>query len=166
MPIYGDFMYFANYRPNYLTVRNPGNLPSFPTEYEPCGAQMSLAFHRSGDPLDGLGYPCQETMLTVPRYFTYDGVTCIVSVPELYWYLKGRYEDPENHRGSESDLRSKLAGRFGIVAFGWRHIDIWADQGLYDTVCPYDISGLFNDVSVAKRGLFFWEIQDSTASDF
>ena len=57
-------------------------------------------------------------------------------------------------------LRSKIAGRFGIIAFGWRHIDTWADDALYDSTCAYDVSGLFNDASVKKRGLYFWEFQD------
>src|ERR1700730_12435477 len=106
MTIYGDFIKFAGFRPNYKNIRVPGNLPSFPKSYESCGAQLSVAFHGSGDPLNGRGYPCQETFKSTPRYIDYDGITCIISVPEFYWYLKGKYEDPDNYVGSESALRA------------------------------------------------------------
>ena len=121
---------------------------------------------RYGDPIDGRACPCRETFGPTPRYFTYDGIKCIIQVGEMYWYLKDKYGDPDNVRANEGDLRKWLGGRFGIISFGWEHIDLWADDGLADTSLPYKMSFLFGCESIRKRGLFFWEVQQSNASDF
>ncbi len=87
-----------------------------------------------------------------------DEIDYIFEVSDFKWYLNAMYGIAENYKGDEKTLKESICNRKGIISLGHRHISIWDGQKYNYEELYYDLWTSQHNSSVAKRGIFFWEI--------
>lgn len=133
-----------------------GDFAKFMKGRETCSSQLCYALNRTGAFIDKLDRYANYQMIKggVPRAILGgDGRLYIFSVIDMVVYLNGRH-------GRCSTLKSheavkKLQGVEGIIAYGYRHIDIWGKWS--DQFQPHYYNCI-NDPSCKRNGVFFWPL--------
>lgn len=125
---------------------------------ETCASQVCYALNRTGAFIDKLDRYSNPAMIKggVPRALKGgDGYLYIFSVIDMVVYLNGRH-------GTCTTLRphnavEQLQGVEGIIAYGYRHIDIWAK---WQNERPFEphYYNCIADPSTKKHGVFFWPL--------
>jgi hypothetical protein len=148
--------------PNHPSYQNIWNLiddiPSYVNET--CAVQLSYALNRSGTwGVIGQQYNYPSSMVYTGRVRAFqsdDGYNYIYSVIDMKVYLDNTYGTADNYTGAYNAMQGGISGRTGILAFGYRHIDLWDGNNIHR---PSDYSvNFWADNSVRNNGIFFWEV--------
>jgi hypothetical protein len=152
-----NFDALLDQHPDYNEIKTLVALPSYVNE--PCTVQMSFTLNRTGFVIANYASYTNPVQGRQVRAFTNakDGMSYIFEVSDMRFYLNGRFGMAENYQGSPSHMQEHIQGRFSILAFGHRHIDLWIGNDIQRPKM-YDMDYLWktND-SLQKRGIFFWE---------
>ncbi|MBN9452402.1 MAG: hypothetical protein J0I42_10690 [Bosea sp.] len=136
-----------------------GDFAKFMAGRETCASQLCYAMNRGGAQIQDVERYSNPKMIKggVPRTLQGgDGFLYIFSTIDMVVYLTGRHGSPSvipAHKANE-----KLNGVEGIVAYGYRHIDIWAKWKKYDPYFGPNYYNCANDPSARKWGVFFWPL--------
>jgi hypothetical protein len=157
-----DFDELKKHHPSYsqITGMVGGPLLTRMTrdKWETCTIQISYALNRAGAPLLNYAYPDKRVATGKVRGIKSDDeMNYIYSVLDMAVYLDRTYGKAENYKGTIPEMKAKIKDRKGIIAFGYRHMDLWEGdrwhyQGLYMDLWKFD--------DVKKWGIFFWEVSN------
>lgn len=151
-----NFGLLVNYHPSYKTVRSlVSGIPGYVNET--CCVQVSYALNRSGAVIENYDYPNPLYKRKVRAFKGKDNMSYIFEVSDMRYYLDNRYGNAENYTGSKQKIIEKISGRTGILAMGYRHIDLWLKNDIHRPA-DYFIDYLWTNDSLKKRGVFFWEV--------
>lgn len=145
--------------------------------HPPCCIQVSYALNMSGAPIEDRDYfvPDQNRhLLTGGRRIIPDnsGRLYLIEVCDMGAYLKGKYGDPENYKGTIAQMKAGIAGRRGIIRFGRAHIDLWEGNRFHqentkdmpdDWARGKDPVIVWERPSVKTDGIYFWECNGTEA---
>jgi hypothetical protein len=155
-----DFDELKKHHPNSLQIGGivGGTLGTRMTKekWETCTVQISYALNKAGAPVLNYAYPDKRVATGKVRGTKDDkGNNYIYSVIDMKVYLDNTYGEAENYKGSIPAMKDAIKDRNGIIAFGYRHMDLWEGdkwhyQGLYLDLWKFD--------DVKKWGIFFWEV--------
>jgi hypothetical protein len=143
--------------PSWQNIRSLlKNIPSYVNET--CAVQLSYALNRSDGVIGDYAYPDASLATGKVRAFQgNDGLSYIFAVPDMKVYLNNTYGDAENYKGSKQQMTEGIKNRYGILAFGHRHIDLWAVDNIHRP-SDYNMAYLWSNDSIQLRGIFFWEV--------
>jgi hypothetical protein len=153
-----DFDTLKSNHPSYRTIRSlVTNIPSIVDET--CAVQLSYALNRcSGGVIVNYAYPDATVATGKVRGFEgNDKMNYIYSVVDMKVYLSNKYGTPENYKSSKAKVIEKIKGRRGILAMGYRHIDLWDKTDIHRSA-DYLMDYLWTNESLQVRGVFFWEV--------
>ena len=123
---------------------------------ETCASQICYALNKTGAFISKLERYANPRMIKggTPRAVSgADGRLYIFSVIDMVVYLNGRHGTCSTIPASKAIDR--LQGVEGIIAYGYRHIDIWAKwQERFE---PHYYNCI-TDASCKKHGVFFWPL--------
>jgi hypothetical protein len=155
-----DFEELKKHHPNFRTIGSMvgGALGTRITKekWETCTVQISYALNNAGAPVLNYAYPDKRVATGKVRGAKDDsGNNYIYSVLDMAVYLDNTYGKAENYKGKVSEMKKAIKDRNGIIAFGYRHMDLWEGdkwhyQSLYLDLWEFD--------EVKKWGIFFWEV--------
>jgi hypothetical protein len=154
-----DFAALYSNHPSYNDIGTLiDDIPSYVTET--CAVQLSYALNRSGTygVIGQYDYP--DPMVATGRVRAFqsdDGYKYIYSVVDLRVYLNNTYGTADNYTGTKDTMTANISGRKGILAFGHRHIDLWAGNDIHRPSL-YNMPYLWSCDSILLRGIFFWEV--------
>jgi type VI secretion system (T6SS) effector Tae4 (amidase) len=133
--------------PSWRTIRDL--VPNIPKGWETCCIQMSYALNRAGAPIRNRGGVVGLQS---------GNENFIINVPTMRGYLDAEFGTAENFvAGSRIARISQFVDRFGILAFGDRHIDLW-DGTQLQRPSDYIPSAIWEHRTALVKGLFFWEV--------
>ena len=156
-----DFDKFLSNHPS------PGNfrkvVPDWPTSdayKETCCGQVSHAFNASGEPIENYEYPDRHSHTGKARafYSKRNRAHYLLAVHDVHAYLIGRYGEPSSYRSKREFLESEESS-FGLLAFGFRHVDLWA-YGRIHFQSIYNMSYLWDSSHWSGQKLMFWNVGD------
>jgi hypothetical protein len=151
-----NFALLKEKHPSYTTIRSL--LPGIPGYVdETCCVQISYALNRSGAVIESYAYENPFYKRKVRAFEGRDGMNYIFEVSDMRFYLDNRYGNAENYNGSKDAMIEKIRGRTGILAFGYRHMDLWGGADIHRP-SEYRMGYLWTNESLKKRGIFFWEV--------
>ena len=124
--------------------------------WEVCAVNVSYALNHSAAPIEKYDYADKGLATGKVRAKTDDtGKNYIYSVYDMKVYLDNRFGKAENYKGKKAQMIAKITGRTGILAFGYRHIDLWEGNRWHNQDHYLD---LWEFDSVKQWGIFFWEV--------
>jgi hypothetical protein len=105
---------------------------------ETCAIRVSHALNQGGDPIPSAGGGVSNKYVggKVRTDKGKDGKFYIYSVLDMRAYLETRYGRPLTIKIKENP-QAKLAGKKGIIAFGFVHVDLWNGEGC-ERQCHFD----------------------------
>ena len=124
---------------------------------ETCCVQLSYALNHVGGVIENYEYNNPFYKRKVRAFKAGDGMNYIFEVSDMRYFLDNRYGQSENYSGSKTDMIAKINGRTGILAFGYRHIDLWRGDDIHRPEI-YRMNYLWTNPSLKVRGIFFWEV--------
>jgi Type VI secretion system (T6SS), amidase effector protein 4 len=127
-------------------------------KWETCTVQISYALNKAGAPVLNYAYPDRRVATGKVRGTKDDsGDNYIYSVLDMKVYLDKTYGEADNYKGTVAQMKAAIKGRKGIIAFGYRHMDLWeGDQWHYQSL----YLDLWEFAEVKKWGIFFWEVSN------
>lgn len=126
-------------------------------DWETCAISISYALNNSGAVIEKYDYPDKGVATgKVRAKKDADNKNYIYSVVDMKVYLNKRYGIAENHKGTKEQMKAKIKGRKGIIAFGHRHIDLWDGNKWHFE--DYYIDLWVHD-STKLLGIYFWEVK-------
>ena len=155
--VYVSFKTLVGNHPSYHTIRTlvkpiPGYVD------ETCAVQISYALNRSGGVIQNYEYPDAAVATGKVRGFAGDDrLNYIFGVPDMRVYLDRKYGAGENFKGTKAKMVEAIQGRTGILAFGYRHLDLWLGKNIHRPN-EYLMDYLWTNESLTLRGIFFWEV--------
>lgn len=151
-----NFNILRSKHPRYTAIRSLlKSIPSYVDET--CCVQLSYALNRSGACIENYAYWNPFYQRTVRAFQGTDNRFYIIEVSDMRYYLDNRYGNAENYNGTKQQIIEHIKGRRGILAFGYRHIDLWVG-GDIDWPAGYNMDYLWSNPSLKKQGIFFWEV--------
>lgn len=148
-----NFALLKEKHPSFKTIRSLIKVPSYVDET--CCVQVSYALNRSGQVIENYAYDNPYYKRKVRAFKANDGMHYIIEVSDFRFFLDNRYGLSENHTGSKQQMIEQIEGHTGILAFGYRHIDLWEGDRYHWQQLYLDLWGF---ASVKKHGIFFWEV--------
>ena len=124
---------------------------------ETCCVQMSYAFNHAGAAIENYQFANPLYKRKVRAFQSEDRMNYIFEVSDMRFFLDNRYGQSENFSGSKENLIANIKGRTGILAFGYRHIDLWRGDNIHRPEI-YRMDYLWTNESLKVRGIFFWEV--------
>ena len=130
-------------------------------DWETCAISVSYALNQSGAVIENYAYEDKGVATGKVRAKKDEADrNYIYSVIDMKVYLNKRYGMAENYKGTKEQMKAKIKGRAGIIAFGHRHIDLWdGDKWHYEA----RYIDLWNHESTKQLGIYFWEIKAEQA---
>ncbi len=126
-------------------------------DWETCAISVSYALNRSGAVIENYAYEDKGVATgKVRAKKDSDNKNYIYSVVDMKVYLNKRYGIAENHKGTKEQMKTKIKGRQGIIAFGHRHIDLWDGEKWHYEDRYID---LWNHPSTKHLGIYFWVVK-------
>ena len=137
------------------------HVPDWPTDAaykETCCGQVSHAFNASSEPIEKYDYPDKWSSSCKARafYSKKNQAHYLLAVHDFDAYLRGRYGEPEEF-GGKGALLEGARHRDGILAFGYRHIDLWT-EGRIHFQSIYNMAYLWDRSHWSGKKLMFWEV--------
>jgi Type VI secretion system (T6SS), amidase effector protein 4 len=139
----------------------------------PCCIQVSYALNMADAPIERGDYFVPE----MGRYsrFASDakGRLYLIEVCDMGAYLN-QYGTAENYKGTTEQMKSRIAGRQGILRFGAAHIDLWDGKRFHQEGGPSMPDSwaagqppvvVWTRPSVLSTGIFFWEATGKAAAN-
>jgi hypothetical protein len=142
--------------------------------HPPCCIQVSYALNLSGAPIETGTYKVPERGRNSRFYPDKRGRLYLIEVCDFGAYLNGKYGPAENYRGTEAQMKAKIAGRKGIIRFGEAHIDLWEGDRFHQEAGPSLPDNwakgqppvvIWTRPSVKATGIFFWETGGGGSAD-
>jgi hypothetical protein len=150
-----NFDILKDKHPSYRTIRSLLKVPSYVDET--CCVQLSYALNRSGAVIENYAYENPFYKRKVRAFKGNDNMFYIIEVSDMRYYLDNRYGNAENYNGSKQKMIENIKGRHGMLAFGYRHIDLWVGDNIHRP-SEYLMDYLWTNDSLKKRGIFFWGV--------
>jgi hypothetical protein len=155
-----DFEELKKHHPSYsqitglLTGPVLDNVKKY--DWETCSIQISHALNKAGAPILNYAYPDKRVATGKVRGIqNKEQENFIYSVLDMAVYLDKTYGTAENYKGTVAKMKEPIKDRQGIIAFGYRHMDLWeGDRWHYQQL----YQNLWEFAEVKKWGIFFWEV--------
>lgn len=148
---------FADFVKNY-----PKNHDGYP--FETCASQISYTLNYSGFLINNVEASQNPQWIKggIPNTLKGgDGKLYITSVMDMIVYLDGKFGKSTPFKCRDyKELDRILKDRRGIIAYGFRHVDLWYQEWYPDEHKYMGRSNYYicvNDDSAKKRGIFFWD---------
>lgn len=148
---------FGQFAKNY-----PKNNNGYP--FETCASQISYALNYSGFPVTNVEANQNPQWIKggIPRALKGgDGKLYITSVMDMIVYLDGKFGKSIPFKCKDyAELDRILKDKRGIIAFGFRHVDLWYQEWNPETHKYEGRSHYYicvDDASSKLRGIFFWD---------
>jgi hypothetical protein len=132
-------------------------VPGWPKNYMNCCAKLSRAFNATDDPIGNYAYPDRQSPTGKARALNIAGQNYLLAVHDVRSYLSNKYFEPERYESKQELEEATGYSRFGIVAFGLMHVDLWVDRDIHYPAA-YNLPYLWNKGHWEGEKLMFWEV--------
>jgi hypothetical protein len=132
-------------------------VPDWPKKWMNCCAKLSCAFNATSDPIANYEYVDKISPTGKARAKLIAGRSYLLAVHDVRSYLSKKYSEPERYE-SKQDLEGATGSiRYGIIAFGLMHVDVWVDSNIHYP-SNYNLGYLWNRGHWEGEKLMFWEV--------
>ena len=122
-----------------------------------CCAKLSCAFNATSDPIANYDYVDKKSPTGKVRAKQIGGKNYLLAVHDVYSYLSAKYFEPERYESKQEIEEATGASRYGIIAFGLMHVDVWINCNIhYPSI--YNLGYLWNKGHWEGEKLMFWEV--------
>jgi hypothetical protein len=154
-----NFEILREHHPSYKQIKGLIGGPLLASvnkdNWETCCIQVNYALNHSGKAIQEYAFHNPDMGRTVRAVKSNDDMNYIFEVTDLKAYLNSRYGIAENYKGTQQEMINNIRVRYGILALGHRHVDLWEGERYHWQDLYLD---LWKSESVKKRGIFFWEV--------
>jgi hypothetical protein len=151
---------FLNAHPD--GVRFGKLVPGWPKGWMNCCAKLSCAFNATDDPIANLEYTDKISPTGKARAKQIAGQNYLLAVHDVRSYLSNKYFEPERYASKQELLDATGSSRYGIVAFGLMHVDLWVNGNIHYPAI-YNLAYLWNKGHWEGEKLMFWEVTQQSS---